>query len=164
MTRPPQALRVRHAIRTIILTPGSEVLLLRIRPPDGRECFWVAPGGGLEPGETIEVAARRELHEELGLTDFELGPLVWRRQHTFNWLGERICQSEQYHIVHVERFEPRMSDPVEARVLQQFRWWHVSDLAHAPEPLTPLRLATIVSDYLALGPPRGALELEVLVD
>jgi len=41
-----------------------------------------------------------------------------------------------------------MSDAIEARVLQQFRWWSVSELTTAEERLTPLALATIVSEYL----------------
>jgi 8-oxo-dGTP pyrophosphatase MutT (NUDIX family) len=137
---------------------------MRIRPPGRDDCFWIAPGGGIEPGETLQSCLKRELDEELGLTEFELGPLVWLRQHTFDWDGQRICQSERYYIVRVERFEPKMTDALEARVLQQFRWWHVSELAHAADPLTPRALATIVSQYLIHGPPDAPLEVEVLED
>ncbi|MBC8115964.1 MAG: NUDIX domain-containing protein [Candidatus Saccharimonas sp.] len=154
----------RQGVRAILLTPEQEVLLLRIRPPECGDWFWITPGGGLEPGETAESGLRRELKEELGLEHFLLGPLVWRRQHTWDWAGKRICQREEYHVVHVARFEPVMSDSIEIQILDRFRWWPVAELAHATERLTPLSLAEIVARYLAQGPPQEPLEIEVRVD
>lgn len=154
----------REAIRAILLTPAPEVLLLRVRDPAGGDAFWITPGGGLEPGQTIETGLQRELREELGLDDFVMGPVVWRRQHTFDWAGKRVCQREQYHIVHVARFEPRMSDALEMHVVDRFRWWPVEELAHASERLTPLALAEIVARYLIDGPPPKLPEVEILVD
>jgi 8-oxo-dGTP pyrophosphatase MutT (NUDIX family) len=154
----------RESVRALLLTSAHDVLLMRIRRPDNHEVFWIAPGGGLEEGEQREQALKREVYEELGLRAFEMGPLVWRRQHTFHWDGRRICQTEHYHIVVVDRFDPQMSDPTEAKILDQFRWWHASELQHTRERLTPLSLAKIVAGYLTSGPPATPPAWEVLVD
>ncbi|WP_311987009.1 NUDIX hydrolase [Bradyrhizobium elkanii] len=45
----------RRAVRALIITGEREVLLMRIRPPHGGDCFWIAPGGGAEGDETAEA-------------------------------------------------------------------------------------------------------------
>lgn len=47
----------------VVLRRDKQVLLQR-RRDDG---LWGLPGGALQPGETLEAAARRELREETGL-------------------------------------------------------------------------------------------------
>ena len=50
----------------------NRILLCRQEKP-GRE-YWLLPGGGVDGGETLVGALRRELSEELGLRDsFPLG-------------------------------------------------------------------------------------------
>lgn len=154
----------RYSVRAILLTPNHDVLLMRIRPPDGQAPFWITPGGGMEPGETPETCLRRELGEELGLSDFTAGPIVWRRHHTFDWADRRISQREEYRIVHVASFEPVMSDAVEASTLDRFKWWSLAELFAAKERLTPLSLANILHRYVTDGPPAELPEEEVLAD
>ncbi|WP_010588248.1 NUDIX hydrolase [Schlesneria paludicola] len=154
----------RHSARAILLTPDHDVLLFRIQLPELNESFWITPGGGLEPGETAEAALRRELQEELQLTQFEMGHAVWRRQHTFSWDGKRFCQREDYFVIHVARFEPTPAADLAMSTVVESRWWSASSLWQATERLTPLSLAEIVSRYIVEGPPRVIPPLEILVD
>lgn len=157
-----QVIHQREAVRAVVITPDAEVLLEELGEPGGPS-FWVTPGGGIRTGETAEAALRRELAEELGLEQFEIGPLLLRRRHTFSWLGRRIRQSEQLFAVQVERFEPRFGDPVEAHVFRSFRWWTLDELRDTTESVTPASLANLVADYLRRGAP-AVVELEVRED
>src|SRR5205823_3897811 len=114
-----------------------EVLLMRIRDPVTQLEFWICPGGGLAEGEDLQEGLRRELQEELGLENFEAHHQVHKRHHTFNWNEKRLSQHETFYVVHVEKFEPVITDPVEKEALQEFRWWRLDELAEAKHPVTP---------------------------
>jgi 8-oxo-dGTP diphosphatase len=60
-----------------VLIDAEGRFLLTSRPPGKVYAgYWEFPGGKVEPGETVEQALRRELHEELGIA---IGPaLPWQ--------------------------------------------------------------------------------------
>ena len=69
----------RESIRAILLPAEQEVLLLRIHEPGVVDySWWIAPGGGVEEGETVEQTLRRELREEVGLTPLSLAEILAR--------------------------------------------------------------------------------------
>ena len=66
----------RPAVRALVVDGEGRALLVQFRDVTG-QTWWANPGGGIEEGEDVEAALRRELAEEIGLTEFELGPEVW---------------------------------------------------------------------------------------
>jgi 8-oxo-dGTP pyrophosphatase MutT (NUDIX family) len=60
-----------------IFNGDKSQMLLTQRGPKARhqQYKWEGPGGALEPGETFEQAAHREIMEELGI-HIELGPVI----------------------------------------------------------------------------------------
>ena len=64
----------------ILLQPDGRFLLTSRPPGKVYAGYWEFPGGKLEPGESVEQALARELHEELGLTIEPVGITRWREQ------------------------------------------------------------------------------------
>ena len=95
----------RCAVRALVLDENGRTLLVQFRDDDG-QVWWTTPGGGIDEGEDVEAALRRELAEELGLDDFELGPEIWTREHTFAWRGTIHRQRERIWLVEIARHEP----------------------------------------------------------
>lgn len=71
-------MRERLTARVLLFDVQGRILLLKGRLPNRpmHTSSWFTVGGGVEPGETLEAAALREIAEETGFSDVELGPVV----------------------------------------------------------------------------------------
>ena len=161
---PTDGLRIREAARALVVDPDDRVLLVRFEFPNtGRR--WALPGGGLEPGETHVDALRRELHEEVGLADVEIGPHIWSRYHLVAFVDGRYDgQRERIHLVRTPRFDPRPvlgPEELAAEYVFELRWWTLDEIATGDGPFVPSGLAMHLATILTAGPPPEPVDVGV---
>lgn len=140
MTRLP-----RPAARILLVDAVGRTLMFRFTPDD-RPPFWCTPGGAVDPGESYEQAARRELLEETGL-DRDCGPQVARRQVEFLTIeGAEVEADERYFRVDIDAHEVNGAGhtALEQRVMQSWRWFTRDELAAHTEPYFPTDLIELL--------------------
>lgn len=156
-------LRIRQAVRALLLDPDDHVLLARFEFPTFT--VWALPGGGVDEGETPEEGLRRELHEELGLVRFDLGAHVWNREHLIPMSSGHDGQRDRIHLVRVERFEPVPTigwDRMRAEHVYELRWWGIPEIHAATSTrFAPRGLGQLVADLVDRGAPPEPIDTGV---
>jgi 8-oxo-dGTP pyrophosphatase MutT (NUDIX family) len=149
----------------LVLDPLNRLLLLRIEDPRLPVLnFWITPGGGVEPDESFEEGAHRELWEETGIRVPQLGPCVWTRRRIVTFGGEQLDFDERFYLVRVETTEIS-SDNVtdeERIVLTDHYWWSHDELLTTTDVLAPRKLAELIRPILAGHVPTEPLVLTEL--
>jgi ADP-ribose pyrophosphatase YjhB (NUDIX family) len=144
--------RLRRNARLVVLDGQGRILLFRYERSQGSgEHAWCTPGGGVNAGESFEDAARRELWEETGLRDVELGPCVWTRDVEFAMLSEPVRSDERYYLVRA------LAHEVDTANMEEFergfhrghRWWSAAELAATDELVFPEPLAELLAPLAA---------------
>ncbi|WP_419587006.1 NUDIX hydrolase [Streptomyces sp. Qhu-G9] len=150
---------LRKVARVVLLDPRDRILLLHgHEPEDPSDNWWFTPGGGVEGDETREEAALRELVEETGITEVELGPVLWRRTCSFPFAGRRWDQDEWYYLARTADTREVVPEAtglteLERRSVAGARWWTCQELHQAHETVYPTRLAELLRRLLDEGPP-----------
>jgi len=122
----------------VMLIDGNKVLLIRHTYVPG----WQFPGGGVDPGETVEAAARREVVEETGYG--VSGPLE-----LFGIYHNRIATNRDHVVLYVGRAFEKQFEFRPNLEIAEAAWF---DKASLPEKITPATSQRI--DEVFDGAPR----------
>lgn len=161
---------LRHAVRAIILDENDRMLLCRFvfphpAVPSETKVVWAAPGGGVEAGETLLEALRRELHEEVGLAFETEPPHVWHQVvvaagHAPGYDGV----VNDYFLIRTAAFDPRgafTDDELAAENINGLRWWPLRDIVgyRGTDLFSPRDLATPLTSLVTYGVPEAPVPL-----
>ncbi|MCD0449569.1 NUDIX domain-containing protein [Actinocorallia sp. API 0066] len=158
MSTPPH----RPSARVLLVDEQDRLLLFL----DGlKDKFWLTPGGGLDPGETVEQAAARELFEETGLSvePAALGPVVATASGYYigEWDGVLRTATDTYFFLRTEHFEPDTAGftDYERQTVDEHRWWPLADIVAAPPTVVPWGLSGLLPGLLSGRPPQAPVAL-----
>jgi putative (di)nucleoside polyphosphate hydrolase len=146
----------RPNVGVVLFHPDGRVWLGKRRKTDGPYC-WQFPQGGVDDGEDLEAAARRELAEEtgassatyLGRTDgwltYDYPPLV-AQEFSRGWKGQK-------QVWFALRFDGDEAEfDLASHHQQEFDAWRWGYLAETPELIVPFKRATYEAVAQAFAP------------
>ena len=150
----------RPAARVVLLDRVGRIFLVNAEDPldPFKPPWWEIPGGGIDWGEDSATAAARELVEETGIEEVEMGPVIWTQHVQFTFGGYFFDSHEKNHVAWGDGgdYRPRHLEAPAAAAFRGARWWALDDLLASDEPLLPAllreHLGPIVAGNLPVEP------------
>jgi 8-oxo-dGTP pyrophosphatase MutT (NUDIX family) len=141
----------------LLIDDADRLLLLRMRTDDparfgDHDHVWLTPGGGVEPGETHEQAALRELFEETRIDDQPLGALAFVRDREV----DGVKTHDRFYVVRVPSGTPIDSTGTTAHEQLNglgHRWFSADEIQarEAEEMFLPIGLGGLAAEVVSAG-------------
>jgi 8-oxo-dGTP pyrophosphatase MutT (NUDIX family) len=153
----------RPAARVVLLDRAGRIFLVNAEDPaDHRKpAWWEIPGGGMDAGESSEDACRRELLEETGITEVDMGPCIWTQHVEFDFGGLHFDSRERIHVAWCDggEYAPRHLEYLEAAAFLGARWWTLDELMASEEPVLPQRLREFLPPIISGNLPHEPIDI-----
>lgn len=133
--------KVIEAAGGIVINEKKEFLMIF------RNNTWDLPKGKIDPGETIEEAALREVREECGFTSLSLGEQVQNTYHIYEHKESQILKVTYWFLMYSDQ---KLLTPQLEEGITDLCWKSVSDMKEVFENTYP-NIKILISN-LDLGP------------
>jgi 8-oxo-dGTP pyrophosphatase MutT (NUDIX family) len=156
------------AVRLLVLDAEQRLLLFHIHDAapvhvfyPGMTIYWCTPGGGLEPGESFEQAARRELWEETGIEVEAVGPCVWHYERVMQIDDQRLHRHERFFVINAPTVVVSLANMLayEHETHRAYRWWTRQELEQSGEWFLPRDLPRLLAPLLDGALPSAPIQL-----
>lgn len=163
-------MKSRPTARVLLFDAQGRILLMHMHDPnvagpDGvvrDKSYWVTIGGGIDSGESAQMAVRRELCEETGLRDVEIGPAVWTRDHVLIVRGEPLWLKEIFFVARTQAtgWHTTGWTDLERDVVKELKWWSHEAIVESDETFYPAALKTHLQDLVQGAMPASPIRLD----
>jgi 8-oxo-dGTP pyrophosphatase MutT (NUDIX family) len=159
---------VRPTARLLVIDDRQRLLLIQVHdvPPvheafPDMSIFWNTPGGGVEPNETYEQAAQRELWEETGIKADKVDRYVWLHERILVGDKWRVLLQERFFVVFVPSSVISVANllPYEQVAHKAYYWWTHQELIQSSEKFMPVSLAHLIKPILDGNIPSEPIKL-----
>jgi 8-oxo-dGTP pyrophosphatase MutT (NUDIX family) len=166
------SLPIRNSIKVLLLNDNNELLLMSVDDPktttvegkyNGR--FWDLIGGEIEPGESVQEAAIREVFEETGIAkeQIELGPIVWFGEFDLVLAGKPTHLKQKFMVAKTKQKDVslcNLTEPEQA-VVEKLAWFSLEQIINSDEIIYPVVLPDYLPDIISGNYPDQPFEIDL---
>jgi len=162
----------RNSVKILLFNDKKELLLMCVDDPkttsvEGKYSgpFWFPVGGAIEPGETIQEAALREVYEETGIKkeDIELGPVVWHGEFDLILAGTPTHIKETFIVAETKQNNIDLTNLTcwEKAVVKKIDWFSLEEIKNCKEVIFPVLLPKYLPDIITEKYPSEPVEIDL---